>query len=179
MIDFLEASVPDMDEAPPLADVTDPCKKCGRQIDVPYGGRGPRPKFCSTCKNTGGVKRQTPRITGKDQSLAAQATSVLVQLNSMIALGAAALGLFRTGGAIVNANEGFEAAAYQALLTDPELCKAIMRGGAKSGKVALGLAYGGMAMAVIPTAAEEVREKKAVRDAKRAEDALHENADGA
>jgi hypothetical protein len=179
MIDFLEATVPaEMDEAPPLADVTDPCKKCHQQIDTPYGGRGPRPKFCLTCKSTGGTKRQAPRITGKDQNLAAQATTVLVQLNSMIALGAAALGLFRTGGAIVSANEGFEAAAYQALLTDPELCKSIMRSGAKSGKVALTMAYGGLAMAVIPTAAEELKDKKAARDLKR-EELANENADGA
>lgn len=170
VMDFVDASMP-MDQSPPLADVTNPCKTCGNQIDVPYSGRGPRPKFCYACKGTtGSVKRQAPRVTGKEQNLAAQATGVLVQLNSMIALGAAALGLFRTGGAIISANDGFEAAAYQALLTDPELCKSIMRSGAKSGKVALGLAYGTMAMGVLPTAVEELRDKKAARDAAREED---------
>ena len=166
VMEFVDATFP-MDDVPPLADVENPCKECGREIDVAYGGRGPRPRYCSACKPNKQSRRQAPKVTGKDQSLAAQATGVLVQVNAMIAMGAAALGLFRTGGAIAEANNTFEAAAYQALLTDPELCKLILKSGAKSAKISLGLAYGGMAMAVAPTAVMELRERKADRDAKR------------
>jgi len=176
IMDFTEATIPDV--VPDLEDVENPCKNCGKEIDVPYGGRGPRPKYCSECKPTTrqtGKRPQSPRVTGKEQNLAAQATGVLVQINAMIAMGAAALGLFRTGSAIAQANETFESAAYQALLTDPELCKTILKSGAKSAKVSLTLAYGGMGVAVIPTATMEIRERKAERDAKREA----ENADGA
>lgn len=172
-MDFVDTLPPD--EVPPLDDVVNPCKTCGREIDVVYGGRGPRPKFCSTCKPAKGTRSQTPRVTGNAQNLAAQATGVLVQLNSMLALGAAAIGLFRTGSAIQAANEDFEVRAYQALLTDPEFCKSILKSGAKSSKVALGLAYGGMAMTVAPTAVMELRERKAEKDARAERDA---HADG-
>lgn len=169
--------VPDV--VPDLADVENPCRQCGKEIDVPYGGRGPRPKFCSDCKpsRVAGSRKQSPRVTGKEQSLAAQATGVLCQLNAMIAMSAAALGLFRTGGAIASANETFETSAYQALLGDPELCKTILKSGAKSAKISLALAYGGMGMTVIPTAAIELKERKAERDAKKAEE--ERNANGA
>lgn len=171
-MDFVDTALPDV--VPDLADVDNPCKNCGKEIDVPYGGRGPRPKFCTECKpgNRGSGKRQTPRVTGKDQNLAAQATGVLVQLNAMLGIGAAAVGLFKTGRAIMEANDDFEARAYQALLTDPEFCRQILKTGAKSGKLSLGLAYAGMAMTVAPTAVMEIKERKAEREAKR------ENEDG-
>lgn len=171
-MDFVDTMVPDV--VPDLADVENPCKNCGKEIDIPYGGRGPRPKFCSECKPASRQtsKRQQPRVTGKDQNLAAQATSVLVQLNAMLGIGAAAVGLFKTGRAIMDANDDFEARAYQALLTDPEFCRQILKTGAKSGKLSLGLAYGGMLMTVGPTAVMEIKEKKAEREAAR------ENEDG-
>ena len=176
-MDFVDAPIPDV--VPELDDVENPCKQCGKEIDIAYGGRGPRPKYCSECKpanRSQGKRQQTPRITGNAQNLAAQATGVLVQLNAMIAMGAAAFGLFRTGSAIASANETFETSAYQALLTDPEFCKTILKSGAKSAKVSLALAYGGMGMAVLPTAAMELKEKKEARDAARE---AAENADGA
>jgi hypothetical protein len=165
MTDFVDV---EMDVVPDLADVDNPCKKCGREIDVPYGGRGPRPRYCTNCKGGTAKRSASPRVGGKDANLAAQATGVLVQLNAMIAMGVAAVGMFRTGSSIAAANEGFEVAAYNALLTDPEFCKMILKGGAKSSKVSLALAYGAMGMAVMPTAVEEMRERKAERDAKKA-----------
>lgn len=171
-MDFTDTIPPD--EVPELDDVTNPCKTCGRQIDVAYGGRGPRPKFCSTCKPVKGMRSQSPRVTGNAQNLASQATGVLVQLNSFMALGAAAIGLFGTAKAIQVANDDFESRAYQALLTDPEFCKSILKSGAKSSKVALALAYGGMAMTVAPTAVIELKERKAEKDA-REEQAANED----
>lgn len=157
--------MPDMDVTPDLADVEYPCRVCGREAG-PYGGRGPKPKLCIDHKTTTSKGTRSPKVMGKDANLAAQATGVLVQLNAILAMGAAAVGLFQTGSAIAAANEGFEQAAYQALLTDPEFCKMILKGGAKSAKVSLALAYGGMAMSVGPTAVNELRERKAERLAK-------------
>lgn len=163
-MNFSEAVIPD--SIPETEDVENPCKQCGNEIDIPYGGRGPRPKYCSNCKpQVKSTRKQTPRITGNAQNMAAQATAVLVQLNAMIAMGAAAVGLFKTGSQIIAANEAFEGQAYQALLTDPEFCKTILKTGAKSGKLSLGLAYGGMLMTVGPTAVMEIKEKKAAREA--------------
>lgn len=163
------------DESPELDDVQYPCRECGREAG-PYGGRGPKPKLCSDHKKATPGKRTTaPKVAGKDANLAAQATGVLVQLNAILAMGAAAIGLFQTGGAIAAANEGFEQAAYQALLTDPEFCKLILKGGAKSAKVSLALAYGGMAMSVGPTAVNELRERKAERLAKQEAELNDEN----
>jgi len=162
---FMDAEPIMFDEVPELMDVEYPCRVCAKEAG-PYGGRGPKPKLCSDHK-TQSKGTRTPKVAGKDANLAAQATGVLVQLNAILAMGAAALGLFQTGGAIAAANEGFEQAAYQALLTDPEFCKMILKGGAKSAKVSLALAYGGMAMSVGPTAVNELRERKAERDAKR------------
>lgn len=164
-----EAYIPPMDEVPDLADVQYPCRVCGREAG-PYGGRGPKPKLCAEHKTTTGKGNKTPRVTGNAQNLAAQATGVLVQVNSMLAMLIAGLQLFGTASAISAANEGFESAAYQALLTDPELCKTILKGGAKSAKMSLAIAYGGMAMSVVPTAAMELKERKAAKDAAKEEE---------
>lgn len=169
VLDFTDAMAPS-DATPELEDVEYPCVVCGREAG-PYSGRGPKPKRCPEHKTSKGTAK-TPRVAGKDANLAAQATGVLVQLNAMIAMGAAALGLFRTGSAIAESNATFETAAYQALLTDPEFCRMILKGGAKSAKVSLALAYGGMGMVVVPTAMQELKER---RDAKREAD---DNADG-
>lgn len=172
VLDFTDAVIPDT--VPDLSDIEYPCSVCGEESG-PYGGRGRKPTKCSKHKKaTSG--NSSPRVTGNAQNLAAQATGVLVQLNGMIALGISALGLFQTGGAIASANEQFEAQAYQALLTDPELCKLILKSGGKSAKLSLLIAYGGMGMTVGPTAVMELKERKAIREAKRE---AEENATGA
>lgn len=171
----VEPYMPEMDVSPELDDVEFPCKVCGKEAG-PYGGRGPKPKLCPEHKTTTSKGTRSPKVAGKDANLAAQATGVLVQLNAMMAMGVAAIGMFQTGSAIAAANETFEQAAYQALLTDPEFCKLILKGGAKSAKVSLVLAYGGMAMSVGPTAVNELRERKAEKLAK--EEANANNAYG-
>jgi hypothetical protein len=165
---FEDAKV-EMDMPPELEDVEYPCRVCGREAG-PYGGRGRKPTLCPDHK-TVQSKGKRPNVAGKDANLAAQATGVLVQLNAMIGMGCAALGLFQTGMAIAHANDTFESAAYQALLTDPEFCKMILKGGAKSAKVSLALAYGGMGMTVVPTALNEMKERKLAKEAA-------QNADG-
>lgn len=168
---FTEVPAPDFEEqdtVPASEDVEYPCRVCGREAG-PYGGRGPKPKLCDLHKKTPSAAKQSVRVTGKDANLAAQATGVLVQLNGILAIGLMAMGLNGTASAIAVANGTFEEQANQALLTDPELCKLILRGGVKSAKITLGLAYVGMGTQVVPVAATELRELKEKRAARKAE----------
>jgi hypothetical protein len=166
-MEFSDADIP-KDTVPDLSDVEYPCRICGKEAG-PYGGRGPKPKLCPEHKKvTAGGK--SSKVTGAPATLAAQATGVLVQLNGMLAMGAMAMGMFGTASAISDANGTFEEQAYQALLTDPELCRLLLKGGVKSAKVSLGLAYVGMGVSVVPTAMMELKEKKAERDARKAQE---------
>lgn len=154
-----------MDSVPETVDVEYACKKCGREAG-PYRGRGRKPTLCNECKpkrSTGDSK--SPRVTGKNAVLAARATEVLSQLNMFISIGFAAMRMFGTAGEIRTADETFREQAYAALVTDEELCKYILRAGVKSAKMTLLMAYGGMAMAVAPTAMEEIKAIRAERQA--------------
>lgn len=167
MIDFTVMDAPEdlpQDSVPETADVEYPCEKCGREAG-PYGGRGRKPRVCKDCKPQ--RKGSAPRVTGASATLAAQAAEVLSQLNSFMALGAAAMKLFGTAGAIAGYDDTFKSQAYAALLTDTELCRFILKGGVKSAKLTLLMAYGGMAVAVAPTAIMEVKEMQAARKAAR------------
>lgn len=169
MIDFVVSDAPDdtlpRDTIPETADVEYPCKQCGREAG-PYGGRGRKPTICAECKPKN-KRGNTPRVTGTNANLAAQASEVLSQVNSFIALGAAAMKLFGTAGAIGAYDDTFKSQAYAALLTDPDLCRFILKGGVKSAKLTLLMAYGGMAVAVAPTAIMEIKEQQAERKARK------------
>jgi hypothetical protein len=165
MMDFADAVIP-ADTTPEVSDVEYPCRTCGKESG-PYGGRGPKPRYCMDHKK--GTRSPKAKVSGAPANLAGQATGVLVQLNGMLAMGTMALGLFETSSAIAAANPTFEEQAYQALLTDPELCKLILKGGVKSAKVSLGLAYIGMGVSVAPTAAMELKTRKAERDTRKQE----------
>ena len=162
LMEFTDTTMPDIspDSIPPTIDVEYPCQVCGREAG-PYSGRGRKPTKCQDCKpkrSTSGV-----RLTGNAQNLAVQATQTLVQINAMISMVSAAMGYFKTGGAIIEYNETFEQQAFAALSTDPELCRAIVRTGAKSAKLSLGMAYAGIGMAIGPTLYTEAKAKKEER----------------
>ncbi len=154
-----------LDPIPDTEDVEYPCLKCGREAG-PYGGRGPKPKYCDEHKKNR-PKGNAPRVKGANDALARQATEALVQLNTLFAMGTMVMGYNNTASAIAASEEGFRAQAYTALLTDPKLAAAITRAGTTSGKVALMIAYGMMGVNVVPTLALEHKEKVAER---RAED---------
>jgi hypothetical protein len=59
--------------------------------------------------------------------------------------------------------EGFRLQAYQALLTDPALCKQLLAVGGMSGKTALIIAYAMMGAQVAPVAYTETRLRVAER----------------
>jgi hypothetical protein len=162
-MDFVDVIPPDT--IPETSDVEYPCKVCGKEAG-PYGGRGRKPVYCTECKKPAS-KSRAAKVTGAPASLASQATAVLVQLNGMMALGMMAMGFNESASALAGANSSFEEQAYMALVTDQDLCKLILKGGVKSAKVSLAIAYGGLAVSVFPTAVNEFKDKKAVRDAAR------------
>lgn len=170
-IDFTETTgEPRQDSIPgSLADVEYPCDQCGRETG--WSGRGRRKKLCDDCKPVARATTRAPRVSGNASNTAAQAAKVLVGINNMLAMAAMAVGLPGTAKQIMVAQEDFEGQAYQALLTDPKFAASILSSGAISAKGMLLMAYGTMGLGVAPTVAEELRVKKAERDAKKIEEA--------
>jgi len=150
------------------------CGVCGKELT--YGGRGRKPKFCDDHKAGTGK----PRAKGgaRNDALAMEAANALSQLNALIGvtlmvpalpiLGDNPAYLPNTALAIAKADEGFNAAAFSALQTDPALCKMILRVGSASGKIALVVAYGMLAGAVVPIGIDEYKERKKVSGEARA-----------
>lgn len=163
---FVDADLP-QDSVPPTTDVKYPCEVCGKESG-PYGGRGRKPKKCPEHK-IGANRRNAPRATGTNSTLATQATEALCQINGFLMLGVMFAGMHATAGAFSAGEEGFRGQTYAALLTDPDLCRSILKAGVKSGKLALIISYLMLAGSVIPTAVVELREKKAEREARKAE----------
>jgi hypothetical protein len=164
---FQDAELPD-DTVPPTSDVQYPCVVCGKEAG-PYGGHGRKPTKCPEHKKARGTARATVKVSGAPAALAAQAAGVLEQLNGILAMGLMVTGMQDTAHALAAANDSFKEQAYLALTTDAELCKLILKGGVKSAKLSLGLAYVGLGAAVLPVAVVEAREKKAAREAARVE----------
>lgn len=152
-----------LDEAPPTAGVEYPCQVCGREAG-PYGGRGRKPKLCPEHKkdSTGKVRvsRNSPAANAK---LAGQATDALCQINDIAVVGLTIGTYVNTAAELADKQEVFRERAYAALLTDPELCKSIIRGGAMSGKALLFFAYASMLATVGAEALNETRERRDAR----------------
>lgn len=149
---FREVPIP-ADEKPstinPDAIVTDTEAPYGRFAN---GNPRKRPKRDSD-------SHRNARMPAKE-SEAKAAAALLSQLNGIATMGVMAVGFTDTAGQITSANEGFEEMAYQALLTDPALCRTILKAGTTSGKVALLIAYGMLATSVAPVAITEYRDKR-------------------
>ena len=143
----------DAKDIPPMGmeDLTDPdnvCNVtgCAKPVKA-YGGRGKRPRKCEehSARPAARVSRGTSSRTD-----AARAAEVLAQMNALVAFGTIMAGLPATGSAMSTANEGFKDAATAALELDPNLCRTILRVGAKSGQAALVAAYAQLLIAVVP-----------------------------
>lgn len=159
-------AIPDFpqDEKPP-SEYEYACEVCGKELF--YAGRGRKPKFCDEHRKGGSKAGGTPRTGKGNTQLAAQASEALAQLNALACMGLMVGKLNQTALALSTANDGFREQAYNALLTDPALCKTILKAGATSGKVSLLIAYGMLAAAVGPVGYTEYRE---VYGANRAEE---------
>lgn len=173
-LDFIRTTIPGYenptDEIPDFPGI-DLCKTCHARPVKQYGGRGPRPTKCEECTGKPSSTGTSTRVKGKNAALAAQATTALMQLNNFVALGLLLAQLHQTSAKFREevSKDAFEDQIYNALLLDPELCEWICRGGVKSGKIALTIAYGMIGASVFPTALMELREKKADREAREAE----------
>ena len=171
--DFATADVPTdiPTDIPPPSNFDYSCETCGRELF--YAGKGRHPRFCDEHK-TGSKTRG--KGSGGNVVLARQASAVLSQLNGLITLGlmapvtAIGLPLPETATALAGTSDVFDEQTYNALLTDPDLCRAIMRGGGASGKVALLIAYGMLAAAVVPVGMAEHKERRAAANANRTEE---------
>lgn len=147
------------DEIPTLDIIEYPCEVCGREAG-PYSGRGRKPKYCSDHKRNKNTS-STPRVKGTNAGLAAQATEALVQINNMAAVGLMVMSYPETAGAISDRETTFREQTYNALLTDPGLCRTILRAGTTSGKAALAIAYGMFFTSLAPVAVMEFKERRA------------------
>lgn len=152
------------DTAPPLDGPEYTCEVCGKPLT--YSGRGRKPKRCDEHKR--GASRTTRvSTTGKNATLASQATDALVNINSLAAFGVGIVGYADTADAINDRQEAFRTQVYQALLSDPELCRSILTSGAQAGRVSLIVAYAMLAVGVFPTMRMEHVTLSAERKARR------------
>jgi hypothetical protein len=163
---FTDAKVPTDESA--TADDTLRCLECGKPLV--YAGRGRKPKYCEEHRKSSSKSAGPRKGAGNNATLAAQATDALCQVHGLVASLGYVTGFPMTASAIAGAEDGFREQAYNALLTDPDLCKAILRAGTTSGRVALLIAYGMFAGAVAPTAVMEFKERRELAKAKAAEE---------
>lgn len=137
------------------------CDVCGVQID--WAGRGRRPRKCAEHKANARTGGTSSRSVAKNEALAAQATEALIQVNGLVAFLCFMGQLPVTGDAIKTREDVFRNQAQAALVTDPDLCRAILRGGGMSAKLSLALAYGMLGVAVVPVGVLEFKELRAPR----------------
>jgi hypothetical protein len=154
------------DTVPELSDVEYPCEICGKEAG-PYGGRGRKPKRCSEHKRQQSRTPSTPRVSGTNAQLAAQATEALCAIDGMAILGARVIGFTSTADTIEEADEVFRMRVHAALLNSPDTARKILRYGSKAGDSALFIAIGLHIATILPVFMTEAKEKKAERDAKR------------
>lgn len=146
------------------------CEVCG--VELRYGGRGRKPKYCDDHKRqSGAASGKVSRSTsGKASQLAAQATEALAQINSLSAIGLLMAGMPLTSAALAQCDATFREQAYAALLTQPDLCKTILKAGTTSGLAALVMAYAALGVSVLPVGISEYRQRRAAAESARAGD---------
>lgn len=155
-----------LDERPPSEDERLHCAVCG--VELEYAGTGRKPTKCDEHKNTRNrpgkpAAASSASSASGNERLAERAADVLCQLNDFAAVGLMVAKLHGTAGALADRAEVFREQAVSALVTDPALCRMILRGGATSGKVMLFAAYASLLMGVAPVAVEELRDIRAER----------------
>jgi hypothetical protein len=160
-----EMTIPDVtpDVIPEVSDVEYPCVVCGREAG-PYGGRGRKPTRCPEHKKTpGGSARTTPRVTGTNATLAAQATEALCSIDGILQLGTTVMGFTETASVIADADEVFRMRVHAALINSPDTCRKILRYGSKAGDSALVIAILLHVATIAPVFVQEAKAKKAER----------------
>jgi len=165
---FSTGDIP-VDETPPLEGYGgdfDP-EFPGSTPNAPYGFKPNGEPYKRRPKGSGGTgtthTARSNRMPASDK-MARNAASLLGRLNSLIAIGLATANMPGTAAAMVENNAQFEEMAYEALLTDPQLCRKILGAGATSGKAGLVMAYGMLGVSLVPAAKSEIMSKRAERE---------------
>jgi len=162
VLDAEELAAPPQDSTP-VFDTSGTCEFAGcDEIKTEYAGRGRKPRFCTEHTNLRKKPGAAEAAARKapNQKLADQATEVLLQLNGFLAIALRFGKLEFTASALAECQEEFRVKTNAALLTDPDLCRTILRAGTTSGKMGLAVAYGMLAGAVAPIAIMEIRERR-------------------
>ncbi len=164
-IAFAPVEIP-QDDKPTLDGVPFDSRYPDSTPDAPYGFKPngePYRRHHGPGKSTGSATgRGGSRMPASDAQ-ARSAASVLGTLNKLIGMALLPI-LPGTAVAITEGNDDFEQLAFQALLTDPALCKRILGAGTSSGKAQLFMAYGALGMSVVPTAMGEIKMKRSERE---------------
>ncbi len=153
--------IPVQDETPELDGIGYAPEFPDATPEAPYG-YFPDGRIRKRKPKTGATGKPAHRMPASD-ALASQAAGVLATLNNLLGLSLNMLGMPMTAKDLVNANEAFEKQAFEALRTDPALCRKILGAGATGGKVGLLMAYGMLGMAVVPAARTEYRAARALK----------------
>lgn len=135
------------------------CTVCGDTIV--WAGRGRKPMFCTEHRQKRSAS-SGQSTTAKNENLAKQAAATLIQVNGFVEMMLRFSQMTMTADELSKRKVAFQEQLYQALLTDPDLCRSIMSGGGVSAKLALILAYGMLGSAVIPVGVVEYRERRAL-----------------
>lgn len=127
--------------------------------EAPYGyfpdGRPRKRRPKGTAKNAS-------KRSAASESQARAAAGMLAKVNSLVGTSLMLFGMPMTATQIENANEQFEVFAYEALLSDPALCRKILSAGANSGKAGLAMAYAMLGLSVAPTAFMEIKARREI-----------------
>lgn len=138
----------------------------GSTPDAPYGYKPDGTPYKRRPRGTASGPAKSPatgtRRMAASETSARAAANMLGRMNSLIGFSLVALGMPNTAGQLAENNETFVEQAYEALLTDPELCRKIMSAGAQSGKAQLMMAYAMLGASVVPTAVVDIKEKRAL-----------------
>lgn len=165
LLDFRDAERPPDDS--PVGDIPPDPDYPDATPEAPYGytagGRIRKRPIGSRSNSSGGPTGANSR----NESLGASAAQLLAQMNSLVGLSLSAFKLVETSDAIDEANKIFEPMAREALANDPKLARRIMSGGVSSSKAQLTLAYVVFGMAIMPSAREELSERRAAMKAAR------------
>ena len=135
----------------------------GSTPDAPYGFKPDGTPYKRRPRGTGGSKKTVGRMPATD-SMATQAAALLASANNLLGMGLHVFGMPMTSERLQEANKQFEAMAFQALLSDPALCRKILANGAVGGKAMLAMAYLNLGASLYPVARQEFTERKVLTD---------------
>jgi hypothetical protein len=135
--------------------------KPGRKTDEVYlpGDQAPKPRAPAR-----GGRGVSARSQASAEDLAERAADVLMQYQNWVRVGIKFLDLTLTIEAMDEARDELRQRTMEALVLDPELSRLILRGGAKSGKSALALAFLSYVGSVAPVAYVEIRLRREAGD---------------